>query len=403
MMSQAHNVGDRILDERYDLGERFRPWTSDLVVGNREKVESAAKWLDSLERTHDGHFRAALILHGPPGCGKTSTIRALLRDRGYAFKEWSPADPFSARVDADAVSMARHFREVYEGTVFTGTKTALILEEVDGVQLPLDEMLACLGRTRPKHNPVLITCNRLYSPELRKLREHPAVANLAFYPLRNRDLRELWARWDEFWRWKELQAGGKPPVPIWTEAQLELELQHCRGDARRLLARDADARRRAGKTETVSETAVQYCDWRDVERWKNSRDVRFRRNALPELASLWKDARRWMGDKYHDEQLFDLAESDKTLGSLSTHVDVWSACDVLDAASWQDDQIDDGLGEILACVQLLSLCPTNIRSDKSASKNVPRTKFSAVHRRTSPGQPDKRRDWDLPRALSEHK
>lgn len=412
MRGEARN--ERILDEKYDVGERFRPWTSSLVVGNREKVDAVARWLDSTDRIHEGKFRAALVLHGPPGCGKTSAIRSLLRERRYAIKEWSPADPFSSRADVDGISMTKHFREVYESTVYTSGRYALVLEEVDGVQLPLEELLTCLERTRRQHNPVLITCNRLYTPELRRLREHPTVACLAFYPLKNRDLRELWARWDEFWRWKETQTGKKRATPTWSSAQLEFEIQNCRGDARVLLSRDRDSRRisdRNREQSQQSDSILQHCDWRDVERWKNSRDPRFRSRVLPELSSLWKDARRWMGDKFYEDTLREVSETDQTLFSAYKLSDDWSACDVLDSDAWQEDQLEDGLGDILSCVQLLSLTPSFVNrpprlptKDEDGLKNALRRRSSPEAKwvRKSPKSSKERfsrESWDFPRVI----
>lgn len=394
-------VASKGLPERreasWDPTERFRPQRTSDLVGNRDAIRSLEEWLDSPQRTHEGRRRSAFLVHGPPGCGKTSVVWAALAERNYLIREWSPADPFATRSDVSQASMGSHFREVYESVVFGCVRAALVLEEVDGISVPLEELLECLERTRPKHNPVLVTCNRFYVPSLRKLRESPLVATVAFRPLRDEDLKQLWARWDREYRLASL-AKFERHLIHWTPPRLESEVRACRGDARRLLVRDTEARRLAARDRKLDQLGDQssFCEWTDVANWRrDSRDRRTQR--LSEMSSLWTEARAWMGSRFYEEQLEAEASSDRTLAAASRFIDRWSDAELLHELCWTpggaEDSSFDGLGDLPSSMQMLLLR----QNPHSASARDPRW-----HLRTSPpkqtsGGPAS--CWDFPKSL----
>jgi putative ATPase len=89
--------------ERAPLAVRMRPRTLDELVGQRALVAPGAPLRRALEsgRLH------SMILHGPPGSGKTTLARVIAATSGAAFEEHSAVEAGRAEVRA-VIERARH-------------------------------------------------------------------------------------------------------------------------------------------------------------------------------------------------------------------------------------------------------------------------------------------------------
>jgi putative ATPase len=88
---------------RPPLAVRMRPVTLAEVVGQRALLGSGAPLARALER---GRLHS-MILHGPPGSGKTTLARIIAATTGAAFEEHSAVDAGRAEVRA-VIERARH-------------------------------------------------------------------------------------------------------------------------------------------------------------------------------------------------------------------------------------------------------------------------------------------------------
>src|SRR2546428_4971901 len=60
---------------------RYRPQTTREIAGNKPALEKIRLWLDSWSK--EKPLKAAVLLYGPAGVGKTTVAEAVARERGW--------------------------------------------------------------------------------------------------------------------------------------------------------------------------------------------------------------------------------------------------------------------------------------------------------------------------------
>lgn len=139
-ISQSSTKGSPFPDPRtlsdeerknYQWTELYRPRTCSEIVGNSKNIEKLRIWM----KKHESKSKTDLIilLHGPPGIGKTSTIHALFREFGFNVYE------VNASLVRTANDIHQELLDVVPRVGLSG-RTAVILDELDGgVEKSTDE------------------------------------------------------------------------------------------------------------------------------------------------------------------------------------------------------------------------------------------------------------------------
>ncbi len=161
--------------------EKYRPRTLSEVIGNEEAKSAFVKWLNSWKRGKP--FKKAVLLYGPPGCGKTTLVYAIANDLGYEVLEANASD-----VRNSAALQRRIERAIREGSLFGATSKIILLDEVDGINPRedaggLNKIIDMINETR---YPIVMTANDPWSPNLRRLRDVSLTIELK--PLHVRDI-----------------------------------------------------------------------------------------------------------------------------------------------------------------------------------------------------------------------
>ncbi|MEX2721176.1 MAG: replication factor C large subunit [Candidatus Wukongarchaeota archaeon] len=149
---------------------KYRPKSVDDIVGNRSVAEGLLSWIESWSSEMKVKEKAVLLV-GPAGCGKTSSVYAVASGLGYEVKEMNASD---TRNREAMETIARH--SAFEGSLITGTrvKRLLLIDEVDGIHGRedsggLSELIKIIKDSRV---PIICTANDAWSPKLRSLRSY---------------------------------------------------------------------------------------------------------------------------------------------------------------------------------------------------------------------------------------
>ncbi len=134
--------------------EKYRPRRLSEVVGNPSAVEELRAWADSFPK-----HRAA-ILHGPPGCGKTSAALALASEKGWDFVELNASDKRSADIIKNIVGHAAESEALSGG----GKTRLIILDEADNIHGKEDRggIKAITEIVKRSEQPIVLIANDLH-------------------------------------------------------------------------------------------------------------------------------------------------------------------------------------------------------------------------------------------------
>jgi replication factor C large subunit len=164
-------------DKTLPWAELYRPTNLGQVIGNENAVDALRDWFDSWSPKAN---KKVALLHGPAGTGKTSSVIALAKERGYELVEMNASD--TRNKDAIlriAGSSAR------EGTLDGGSKgkRILLIDEVDGITGREDRggVKSLIDVIAEAAVPIICTANEAYDQKLKALRKVSKV--IAYYPV----------------------------------------------------------------------------------------------------------------------------------------------------------------------------------------------------------------------------
>jgi hypothetical protein len=108
------------------LAQRYQPNQIENILLDRQRLTLLNKWIN--KRAAGGAAERAAILMGPPGSGKTSAARVLLRAAGFQVVEFGAGSLSTDR------SLAQQVQQVIKHKPLPGVKpTAALIDDFDGL------------------------------------------------------------------------------------------------------------------------------------------------------------------------------------------------------------------------------------------------------------------------------
>ena len=229
LFDDADGTGAETLPPDAPLATRMRPRTIDELVGQEQLLAPGSALRRAIEHGHPH----SMILHGPPGSGKTTLARLVASASGAALEEESAVSAGRAEVRA-VIERARERLRAGRRTVFFLDEIHRFNKAQQDALLPAVEegLVTLIGATTENPyfevNSALISRTRLYELE----------------PLSSDDVRRLLDR--------ATAAGHCGPAERFDDDALEFIAQRSGGDARSALNALALACEAAGDDASVT-------------------------------------------------------------------------------------------------------------------------------------------------------
>ncbi len=164
---------------------KYAPTTTSMICGNKSQVDKLQAWLRAWPSNLRTHFRKAgregfgvyraVIIHGPPGIGKTTAAHLAVKLEGYDVVETNASDTRSKKLVEtglkgvlDTTSLLGYFAGGGKKIEAGKKKLVLIMDEVDGMSAGdrggVGALAAACKRTTI---PIILICNDRRLPKMK--------------------------------------------------------------------------------------------------------------------------------------------------------------------------------------------------------------------------------------------
>ncbi|KAI9770767.1 MAG: hypothetical protein M1840_003017 [Geoglossum simile] len=164
---------------------KYAPTSMNQICGNKGQVEKLQRWLRSWPAALKSNFKKpgpdatgnqrAVIIHGPPGIGKTTAAHLAAKMEGYDIVESNASDTRSKKLlevglrgILDNTSLLGYFAADHKEVEGGKKKLVLIMDEVDGMSAGDRGGVGALAQVCKKtHIPMILICNDRKLPKMR--------------------------------------------------------------------------------------------------------------------------------------------------------------------------------------------------------------------------------------------
>ncbi|MEK6833573.1 MAG: replication factor C large subunit [Nanoarchaeota archaeon] len=150
--------------------EKYRPKTFADIKGQNEVIEKVRKFLEDF---NPNNTKKAIILHGPPGTGKTTIAYVIGNETNSEIFELNASDLRNKE------KLNEVLRPAMEQKSLTNKKKIILVDEADGISAVdrggLTELIELIDSS---NYPVIITANDIWDKKLSPLRKKAELIQL---------------------------------------------------------------------------------------------------------------------------------------------------------------------------------------------------------------------------------
>lgn len=163
---------------------KYAPTLANQICGNKGQVEKIQSWLTGWQKAHKYDFQKkgpdglggyrAIIIHGPPGIGKTTAAHLAAKLSGYDVLESNASDTRSKKMVESGLgdvlnnkSLLGYFAGDGKQVDENKKKIVLIMDEVDGMSSGDRGGVGALAKVCKKTDiPMILICNERRLPKM---------------------------------------------------------------------------------------------------------------------------------------------------------------------------------------------------------------------------------------------
>jgi replication factor C large subunit len=161
--------------------EKYRPQEIKELVGINKTVDTVTNWLKNWKTME----KKAILLHGPPGVGKTTLVTALAKTFNFELIELNASDFRKQQNIEEIIGYA-----VCQESLFFKSKI-ILLDEIDGIHGIKDRggISAIIKIIKKTAYPIFLTANDIWKQSLATLRKQCLLVKMN--PLRSTSVLKL--------------------------------------------------------------------------------------------------------------------------------------------------------------------------------------------------------------------
>ncbi|OOF99589.1 hypothetical protein ASPCADRAFT_160576 [Aspergillus carbonarius ITEM 5010] len=182
--SQASSSQNAKIDDRL-WTTKYAPTSLNMICGNKGIVEKLQNWLRDWHKNAKAGFNKpgkdgsgiyrSVMIHGPPGIGKTTAAHLVAKLEGYDVVETNASDTRSKKLVEngllgvlDTTSLQGYFSGVGKKVESEKKNLVLIMDEVDGMSAGDRGGVGALAAIAKKtHIPLILICNERRLPKMK--------------------------------------------------------------------------------------------------------------------------------------------------------------------------------------------------------------------------------------------
>ena len=144
--------------------EKYRPKSIDDLNLSYDVKTKLKKWISDF-KTKKKNFTNCLILHGPPGIGKTSLATIILKTNDFDIIEFNSSDLRNQKILKEKLAQINGNINILDFMSHKKTQIGIIIDELDGMHSmekgSVKELTQIINSTKKYSSPFICTTNSI--------------------------------------------------------------------------------------------------------------------------------------------------------------------------------------------------------------------------------------------------